>query len=434
MSLDYAVYRGDAERNFVEFYYSFGSNQLSLQRDNDQLFVAAKLHLWIRDSAADSTVVDRAWQVRHRFTDPSDLESNRGLVGVLNFWLRPGQYWVMLTGNDVYDSANQDSLELPITVRPFPTDSLTISDVELCSMIRQIQPDSGNIFYKNTLEVIPNPSALYGTGLPMVYYYVEVYNLLKKTQTGDYVIVASVHDAVGTPVLSQRRLKRRVHNSSVEVGAMNVSQLKSGTYSLKVTVNDTITGQSASSTKKFFVYNPNVVAAEQPGGGIREDYLESEYALMNEKEVEKEIEYIQYIAFGDEQAEFKRITDLVGKRRALFEFWKKRDPDPTTRINETKSEYLSRVEYANRNFRSAGKEGWRTDRGRVYIVYGPPNEYERHPSAIDTKSYEIWYYHNIQGGVEFVFVDKSNFADYILVHSTHRNELRDDNWRQQLAK
>jgi len=68
----------------------------------------------------------------------------------------------------------------------------------------------------------------------------------------------------------------------------------------------------------------------------------------------------------------------------------------------------------------------------VFIVYGPPDEYDRHPSEVDSKPYEVWYYHGIQGGVEFVFVDRTGFQEYILVHSTHRNELRDDAWRSQI--
>jgi len=75
-----------------------------------------------------------------------------------------------------------------------------------------------------------------------------------------------------------------------------------------------------------------------------------------------------------------------------------------------------------------GREGYRTDRGRVYIMYGPPDDNERHPNESDMRPYEIWSYHNIQGGVIFVFVQRSSTSEYELVHSTHRNELHDENW------
>jgi hypothetical protein len=75
-----------------------------------------------------------------------------------------------------------------------------------------------------------------------------------------------------------------------------------------------------------------------------------------------------------------------------------------------------------------GREGYRSDRGRVYIVYGAPDDVERHPNEVDSKPYEIWSFHNIQGGVIFVFVQRNQGGDYDLVHSTHRNELHDENW------
>jgi len=154
---------------------------------------------------------------------------------------------------------------------------------------------------------------------------------------------------------------------------------------------------------------------------------------MSETELDKEFAMARYIATPEEINRYKQLKGEDAKRKFLADFWVKRDPDKSTPINEMKIEYFKRVEYANQHFSVGNKEGWKTDRGRVYIMYGPPDEYERHPSEVDSKPYEIWYYHNIEGGVEFVFVDKSGFSDYILVHSTKRNEIRDDNWRIHIA-
>ena len=106
---------------------------------------------------------------------------------------------------------------------------------------------------------------------------------------------------------------------------------------------------------------------------------------------------------------------------------------PGTPRNEFKMEYFERVAYANAHFKYNFKEGWQTDRGRVYVTYGKPDDVERHPFEADQRAYEIWKYDNLEGGVEFVFVDLSNaMNDYGLVHSTARNELRDDNWKNRL--
>lgn len=92
--------------------------------------------------------------------------------------------------------------------------------------------------------------------------------------------------------------------------------------------------------------------------------------------------------------------------------------------------YLARVAHANATYSNLGREGYRTDRGRVFIQYGAPDDYERHPNESDMKPYEIWSYNDIQGGVIFAFVQRNQGGDYELVHSNHRNELHDENWQR----
>jgi hypothetical protein len=105
----------------------------------------------------------------------------------------------------------------------------------------------------------------------------------------------------------------------------------------------------------------------------------------------------------------------------MAEFWQRRPLG-------LKQEYLKRVAYANSHFNILGRQGYLTDRGRVYVVYGTPDDYDRHPNEPEYRPYEIWTFNQIQGGVIFVFVQRSSGGDYELVHSTHRNELRDENW------
>jgi GWxTD domain-containing protein len=434
LNVDFAQFRGDSSVSFVEVYYSFGAEQLHYLSSGSKFSATAIFSLRVIDPGTNAVVVQRNWKVPHSVADTAAFERSKSLVGVLGAWLKPAHYILRLTAFDMNDEKNRDSLDLPMHLQAFPKDSLSLSDVELCSSIKQIPADTSNIFYKNTLEVIPNPSVLYGAGLPVVFYYVEVYNLLSKAKDGQYACATSVYDAAGHEVLKHNHNKRRVHDSSVEVGTMNVGRLKTGTYTFRFVLRDSMVEEQAVSSKKFFVYNPGAAGpAVDSATGPRGEYLSSEYALTDEKALDKEFEYVRYIALSDEADRYEHLTSVDAKRQFMYEFWKRRDPDPTTVENEVKKEYLARVEYANMNFRSAMNEGWKTDRGRVYIVYGAPDEVERHPNEMGTKAYEIWQYHSLQGGVEFDFIDRSGFSDYILVNSTCRGEVRDDNWRQQLS-
>jgi GWxTD domain-containing protein len=458
LSVDYAQFRGDTSAAFVELYYSFSAGTLRLTKAEDNLSVAAILNVKVLELGTDSLIFEKRWKAQSAVRDTSTVERSRSLLGFLPMWLRPGKYTLRITGVDANDQANRDSLEFPILLRLFPSDSVSLSDLELCTSIKQTErspslselleqyrrhggPISQKIpvgnpnsfFVKNTLEVIPNPSMLYSFASPIMYYYVELYNLKTRVEGGEYSYTVKVLDAAGHEVIGRNHTKRRIHDSSVEVGTISLARLESGTYTLRFSLNDSMTQQHATSSKKFFVYNPGITdSTAKTGGSIRGDYLSSEYALMDEETIDKEFQVVRYIALGDEMKRYESLTELNAKRKFMYEFWKRRDPDPTTLGNEVKKEYLGRVEHANLSFRGGLKDGWKTDRGRVYIVYGPPDEIERHPNEMDTKSYEIWYYHSIQGGVEFDFIDRSGFSDYILVNSTHRNEIRDDNWQQQL--
>jgi hypothetical protein len=72
------------------------------------------------------------------------------------------------------------------------------------------------------------------------------------------------------------------------------------------------------------------------------------------------------------------------------------------------------------------------NRGRVLLLYGEPEEIERFPSSNEARAYLIWHFFEIEGGVEFVFVDLKNSGDMELVHSTARNELQDPAWQRWL--
>ncbi|MFH1009950.1 MAG: GWxTD domain-containing protein, partial [bacterium] len=76
---------------------------------------------------------------------------------------------------------------------------------------------------------------------------------------------------------------------------------------------------------------------------------------------------------------------------------------------------------------------WKTDRGRIYIQWGSPDLVDYHTAQQDAPDNEIWYYDRIEGGVQFVFADKSGFGDLELVHSTKRGEISDPNWLQTLT-
>jgi len=129
-------------------------------------------------------------------------------------------------------------------------------------------------------------------------------------------------------------------------------------------------------------------------------------------------EAVETLCYVMNYSQWKRLKKLPPEKQKnmLEKFWKERDPDPTTEENELEGEYYRRVAFANENFApwQGNTKGWQTDRGRIYIIYGPPSNVET-PSLTSGKpsKYEIWYYRNIQK--KFVFLYDENTGDYHLV-------------------
>ena len=143
---------------------------------------------------------------------------------------------------------------------------------------------------------------------------------------------------------------------------------------------------------------------------------------------------INYIATKRERDAYKDLS-LEGKARFLEDFWRIRDPDPGTSENEFQKEHLRRWNYALQQFsRFKLDDGWKTDQGRVYILYGPPDDIERFPSDISTLAWERWHYYSLEGGVGFIFGDLGGFDNFILIHSTARGECRDPHWPERLTR
>lgn len=128
-------------------------------------------------------------------------------------------------------------------------------------------------------------------------------------------------------------------------------------------------------------------------------------------DIDLAIKQMKYIARKKDYEKIKN-ADQDERLEAFQKYWKKFDPTPGTIANEAMDEYYSRVEMANQRF-AGFRDGWKTDMGMIYIIFGPPNDVERHPFDSGYKPYEIWYYHTINR--EFTFMDEAGFGEYRLI-------------------
>lgn len=146
---------------------------------------------------------------------------------------------------------------------------------------------------------------------------------------------------------------------------------------------------------------------------------------------------VTYIITDEERRAFRKLATDDERERFIEEFWRRRDPDPDTDENEFKEEYYERIAYTNEHFAS-GIPGWKTDRGRIWIMYGKPDERETHPAggsydrpsyegggSTSTYPFESWFYRYLPGvgsGIEIEFVDPTGSGEYRIARNANEKD------------
>ena len=157
-------------------------------------------------------------------------------------------------------------------------------------------------------------------------------------------------------------------------------------------------------------------------------------------------EDVVWIITDEERAAFKQLSNDEERDNFIEAFWQRRDPTPDTEENEYKEEHYRRIAYANEHF-AAGIPGWKSDRGRIYIMYGPADEIDSHPSGgtyerpmeegggeTSTFPFEDWRYRYLEGiGQEIIieFVDTCMCGDYhMTIDRSEKDALKYDAQRR----
>ncbi|MFC2103208.1 GWxTD domain-containing protein [Bacteroidota bacterium] len=426
---DYAQFSSDSSSNYVEFYYSFNQASLAINYTDSINYTQGLLHITIADSISGEIVVDRKWYVTQAVSEGQNL--NQNLVGVIGFILNRGIYNCEIRGVDAINGEKARIINELLEVNPFSSVELSLGDIQLASNIIPGSENTSSVFYKNTFEVMPIPTCTFGENQPVLFYYSELYNIPSEPTGNNLRIDEHVFNSRGQIVSQKSKFISRTLRSRVEVGRVLTFKLPTDTYTLVLSLVDSAASYGVSSAKKFFVYNPSVEYVDTfktTGTNI----VVGMFGVMSDEELDDFFSKSKYIAKDSELEMYEGLTTENAKREFLTNFWKARDEDPSDDLNYYLRDYIRRIEESTQSFEALGKDGWKTDRGRIYVVYGPPSEINRYPNEAETRPYEIWNYHNIEGGVEFIFGDITGFSNYRLLHSNKRGEMNDPNWQRRI--
>jgi GWxTD domain-containing protein len=173
-------------------------------------------------------------------------------------------------------------------------------------------------------------------------------------------------------------------------------------------------------------------AAADPGG--EEATGRDTLLRLSEAALDAMYAPLVYLLDPAERGLYQGLT-VDGKRTFLRRFWAKRDPTPGTPRNEFEEVFYQTVAEASSRFREGGSAavpGWRSDRGRIYILYGPPDDVFERPQAGSGKPYEVWKYTKKKSR-RFIFLDRTSMGNYELIWTDERREPSRPDWQALLG-
>ncbi len=265
----------------------------------------------------------------------------------------------------------------------------------------------------------------------MFYYYAEVYGMdFDSARVDSYSVARRVLDAESGEQVRPEVLKSYpTHGRSVVLAdGFPVSTLRTGTYNLELVVRNTRSGNTVSTRKKFWTYRREDLLAGKLIGRkppVSSGTASAEFGALAVLDPDSVVQWMRYVITREELNQVQRLNP-EGKRRFVQEYWTTREATDAGACDR----YFARVFEADRRYTFLKRPGWKTDRGRVYILYGEPDHVTQNYAAAGQADHEIWDYDQLEGGASFVFLDRNGFGDMDLVHSTKRGEIYNPNWSE----
>ena len=442
VKLDTGTFLYDGDETLLEVYLSFGARSLSYVAAGDGAFTSSlpvRLALLpVAASAPDATdrtpVWEQALEYRFQVPDTTGLSPGQVFVEQIRTTVPPGEYEMTVT-MDVPGSDGPTSFGLVRDVEvPAYGAAPAVSSVQVATAISQAQ-DPGDSFVKSGLVVRPNPDTFYGQALAAIPYYAEVYNAAEAGASYSLLVFLSESNQPNPLPGKQSRTTRSARPVDVVVGQMDVSDLPSGIYALNLAVLGPGNEAVAESRKRVYVINPDV---ERPGGVPDLDYEESLFAVMTGEELDLNLQHALVLATQSEESQIRdlRASGTDPERRGyLAAFWRSRDGQPSPLVNDAYEQFTERLRIVNDRFREPGTNvGFRSDRGRVYLKYGPPTNVDRKAFDREQIPHEVWNYENVpgEGASIFVFADRFGANQLELIHSSVTGEISVTDWQREL--
>lgn len=414
---------------YIETYVGTESNTLTWDEDNSLWTAGCEVTILLKQ--AGRIVNFDKFDLVTRPMENQIGDSSFTLSCLRRIAIEPGDYSVEVELRDLHDISRARALPAQ-SVKALSMEGVVVSDIYLLDDLKPAL-DSENELVKNGLAITPNPHAFFVTDHKSLSFYAEVYGLEQDYRDDDLMLMYQIRKPGFTePVEGFVSFsKQKGSDVNFATGMFPLKELPSGNYELVVEARSKSNELIALNSVAFQRSNKLSVSEL---ANLR--YLDVTSTFVNDISHEELPYYLRSLKPQATTIEQRAIDDLIATndlvlmQKFFYNFWLARDPVQPGKIWNN---YLRLVQHVNREYVTINREGFETDRGRVYLQYGPPSDIHESRFEAGSKPYEIWQYdiiRNNETNVSFVFYNDDLVSnEYRLLHSTATGEIRNEHWK-----
>jgi GWxTD domain-containing protein len=439
--MTYATFYSPVDGPYVETYLTVIGNSVKfIKNQSDKFQGTIQVTLIFKK---DSVIKDfkKYNLMSPEVNDTSGINLN--FIDQQRFVLPDGKYDVEIIIDDLNDNSKPYKVNEIIEIL-VPTDKINISGIELVESYKKTE--TPNILSKSGYDLTPYNYSIYPDKTNKLTYYAEIYNTEKILGKDEKFVTSTfIEQNEGNKQLTDyaKIKKETAKQVNVVFNELDITNLISGSYNLVIEVRNK-NNEVVAFNKIFFqrVKSPpanknEYQTVDQLKIDVEKMNVENSF-VANMKDKDTLLEFIKCLRPISTNSEKTYAKNLLKKpeinnlQQYFLSFWINREPKNP---EGAWKKYYIEVQKVNNDFTAQNVKGYETDRGRVYLQYGPPNSRIQVSDEPDAWPYEIWHYYNIQSenNVKFVFLNENlSENSYNLIQSTKSGEPSYYKWLQKV--
>ncbi len=420
------------DENYIETYLYIYGNSLKQNKDTADNDKGVEILQYIED--IDNKIIAHK---KYIIKDKSDYVEAKGIMDLQRFIVKSGEFKIFLELTDLNDPSNISKHEQNFKINF--NEKINFSDIELLDSYWKSnnEGESKNELTKSGFHMIPLVTNYFGPEFEKLAYYFEIYGMDNFQNTDHLLLKQSITVSGTDKIAGQYNKIKKIPTNNIQpiLNTFDLSNLPTGNYDLNVELVNTSNQVIATNSLSFQRTNlsNNMKIDRLNAVHINNTFV----SYIDQDSLSDFLECLSPIATNLERNiidnKIDQLSDTL-KRQFMFSFWYNRSPNnPALEWGKYKSE----VKKSDQLFATKVRRGYETDRGRIYLKYGPPNTITDRPNEPSAYPYQIWHYYKIGkfNNKRFIFyMPDLGSNEYSILHSNLQGEYFNNNWKVDLHR